>query len=232
MATQAELIPRDIQILRSLRLPFSPLEPAVSHSSAVWLTRDERRGAIHQAAAALRAVHRSPAQDLVPPCLLRGAPVMSCQVLTEWLRTFDLSPSYEPLLAVAEAPSAMEHGDFHFNQILWHKGRVTVLLDLEMSYAEAPDWDLGAFLTACLAPPQMVPDRLGGAINPEDFREAPTWLREAYPEMFAYPSLRERLALYAMVLRPRDLTAEPGRCQDLVDAALAWADVFEPLLAQ
>jgi hypothetical protein len=162
--------------------------------------------------------------------LLLGAPVMSRQSLVEWLRTLDLPPVYEPLLSAADAPSTMAHGDFYFNQVLWHQGRVTALLDLEMSYAEAPDWDLGAFLTACLDPPQMVPDRLAGAISLEDFHEAPTWLCEAYPEMFAYSSLRDRLALYAVVLRSRELSADPGRCREILDIALAWAGAFEPLL--
>jgi hypothetical protein len=195
-----------------------------------WLARAERRDAIHQAAAALRAVHGSPAQDLVPPCLLCGAPVMSRQALAERLLSLGLPPAYTPLLAAADAPAATAHGDFHFNQILWHKGRVTALLDLEMSHVEAPDWDLGPFLTACLDPPQMVPDSLGGATKPEDYRDAPAWLQEAYPEMFDYASLRDRLALYAVVLRSRELTADPSRCQAILDAAIAWADAFEPLL--
>lgn len=40
MVTQAELTPRAVQILGALRLPASSLEPAVSRSSAVWLTPD------------------------------------------------------------------------------------------------------------------------------------------------------------------------------------------------
>ena len=40
MVTQAELTPRAVDMLRALRLPFASLEPAVSHSSAVWLTPD------------------------------------------------------------------------------------------------------------------------------------------------------------------------------------------------
>jgi scyllo-inosamine 4-kinase len=195
-----------------------------------WLTPAERRAAIHQAAAALRAVHRSPAQDLVPPCLLRGAPVLSRQALAAWLRTLGLPPTYEGLRAAADVPSVMAHGDFHFNQILWHKGRVTALLDLEMAHVEAPDWDLGAFLTACLDPPQMVPERLGGSSSPEDYRDVPVWLWEAYPEMFAYTSLVDRLALYAVVLRSTELRADLRRCTKILDAAQAWARALEPLL--
>jgi len=126
------------------------------------------------------------------PCLLCGAPVMSRQALGRTVAVAWASPAYAPLLAAADTPAATAHGDFHFNQILWHKGRVTALLDLEMSHVEAPDWDLGPFLIACLDPPQMVPDSLGGATKPEDYRDAPAWLQEAYPEMFAYASLRGR----------------------------------------
>lgn len=81
-----------------------------------WLTRAERRDAIHQAAAALRAVHHSPAEDLVPPCLLCGAPVISRQAIAAELRTLELPPAYAPLLAAAAAPSVMAHSDFHFNR--------------------------------------------------------------------------------------------------------------------
>jgi aminoglycoside phosphotransferase (APT) family kinase protein len=198
--------------------------PGIALSAAwPWLTPDERRDAIHQAAAALRAVHRSPAQDLVPPCLLLGAPVLTRQALAAWLRTLGLPPAYDRLLEAVDVPSVMVHGDFHFNQILWYEGRVTALLDLEMSHVEAPDWDLGAFLTTCLDP---------ATASPEDYRDAPVWLAEAYPEMFAYSSLVDRLALYAVVLRSAELRAAPRRCEEILDAACAWARAHEPLLPQ
>ena len=60
--------------------------------------------------------------------------------------------------------------------------------------------------------------------------DAPRWLWEAYPEMFAYPSLVDRLTLYAVVLRSRELSADPRRCAEILDAAQAWARAFEPLL--
>jgi len=41
--------------------------------------------------------------------------------------------------------------------------------------------------------------------------------------MFVYASLVERLAPYAVVVRSRELPADPRRCAEILDAALAWA---------
>lgn len=195
-----------------------------------WLTSNERRGAINQVAAALRAVHHSPTTDLVPPCLQGGAPVLSRQALADRLRAFEVPPSFELVLAADGPPSVMAHGDFNFNQAMWHEGRVTALFDLEMSHAEAPDWDLAPFLRFCQDPARAVPEHLEATSRAEDYRDAPVWLREAYPEMFAYSRLRDRLALHALVLRFTELRDHPNRFEEILDASVESACALAELL--
>ncbi|HET6386984.1 MAG TPA: phosphotransferase [Armatimonadota bacterium] len=72
----------------------------------------------------------------------------------------------------------MVHGDFNFNQVMRHDGRVTALLDLEMSRAEAPDWDLGPFLGFCADPVRSIRAGPERSQRPEDYRDVPRWLKE------------------------------------------------------
>jgi Phosphotransferase enzyme family len=195
-----------------------------------WMTRRDRREAIFQAAAALRAVHHAPAMDLIPPCLQGGAPTLSRRALMEQLLAAGLR-SLSPLAgAVDDAPSVMAHGDFSFNQVMWCDGRVTALLDLEMSHAEAPDWDLPSFLGFCADPARMVPQHLEAASRPEDYREAPSWFCEAYPEMFAHPRRRDRLLLHLLVFRAEELLADPARVHQIVSGSLEEVSALETLL--
>jgi hygromycin-B 7''-O-kinase len=197
------------------RVPGVPLSAAWP-----WMTPRDRREAIFQAADALRAVHHAPATDLVPPCLQGGAPTLSRRDLIERLLAAgmaDLAPLAD---ALDEGSSIMAHGDFSFNQVMWREGRVTALLDLEMSHAESPDWDLPSFLGFCANPTRMVPTHLEEASRPEDYREAPGWLRQAYPEMFGHPRQQDRLLLHFLVFRADELLADPTRMDEIVNASL------------
>jgi aminoglycoside phosphotransferase (APT) family kinase protein len=126
--------------------------------------------------------------------------------------------------------SVIAHGDFSFNQVMWCDGRVTALLDLEMSHAESPDWDLPSFLGFCADPARMVPEHLEEASRPEEYREAPGWLRQAYPEMFGHPRQRDRLLLHFLVFRAEELLADPGRVDEIVGASLEEVRAMETLL--
>ena len=198
---------------------------------AAWpdLTRRERRMAVTQAAGALRYVHAAPATDLAPPVLQGDAPVTTRWALAGRLRSLGLSVPAAPFAAGAPAP-LMAHGDFNFNQVMWADGRVTALLDLEMSHAEAADWDAGPFLAFCRDPVRAVASALEAATRPEDYHEAPAWLREAYPDLFAYPDLRDRLAWQELVFRAAEVLAAPKRWAEMVEEAMALADVLVALL--
>ena len=199
---------------------------------AAWpaLTPRERRAAIHQAAAALRHVHGAPAMDLIPPALQGDAPVVSRQAMAERARSLGLSVP-AGLFAPGGPPPVMAHGDFNFNQLMWRDGRVTALLDLEMSHAEAPDWDIGPFLGFCRDPVRSVNQATEAITRPADYRDAPAWLREAHPDLFAHPDLRDRLAWQELVFRGPEALADPQRWPEIVEAAMASADQLVALLA-
>ncbi len=207
------------------RVPGVPLP-------AAWpsLTPGERRAAIHQAAAALRHVHGAPAMDLIPPVLQGDAPVISRQGLAERARALGL-PVPAELFAGGAAPPVMAHGDFNFNQVMWQDGRVTALLDVEMSHAEAGDWDVGPFLGFCRDPVRSVAEAHEAFTRPEDYRDAPAWLREAYPDLFAHPDLRDRLAWQELVFRGPEVLASPRHWAESVERAMASADRLVALLA-
>jgi hygromycin-B 7''-O-kinase len=207
------------------RVPGVPLSAAWP-----WMTQRDRRKAIFQAAAALRAVHRAPATDLIPPCLQGGAPTLSRRALIEQLLVAGLADLSPLAGALDDGPPVMAHGDFNFNQVMWCDGRVTALLDLEMSHAELPDWDLPWFLGFCADPARCVPEHLEKVSRPEDYRDAPGWLREAYPEMFGHPRQRDRLLLYSLVFRADELLADPARLAQIVNASRQEVSAIEALL--
>lgn len=207
------------------RVPGVPLSAAWP-----WMSQRDRRDAIFQAAAALCAVHHAPVTDLIPPCLQGGAPTLSRRALIERLLAAGLV-GLSPLAdAVDDGSDIMAHGDFNFNQVMWCDGRVTALLDLEMSHAESPDWDLPSFLGFCADPARMVPEHLEEASRPEEYRDAPGWLRQAYPEMFGHPRQRDRLLLHFLVFRADELFADPARVDQIVSASLDEVRAIETLL--
>jgi hypothetical protein len=113
--------------------------------------------------------------------------------------------------------------------MMWCDGRVTALLDFEMSHAESPDWDLPSFLGFCTDPARMVPEHLEEGSRPEDYRDAPGWLRQAYPEMFGHPRQRDRLLLHFLVFRDDELFADPARVDQIVSASLDEVRAIETL---
>jgi len=201
--------------------------------SAVWPSLDdkERCSAITEVAAALRAIHCSPAMDLIPPCLQRGVRVMSRRRLAHKLQAFDISSSFHTLLEAEDPPYVMVHGDFTFNQALWHDGHITAIYDLEMSHAETPDWDLGTFLEFCHDPVRMVPEYLEATTKREDYQKAPALLQKVYPELLACSQIKDRLALYLLIFRFEELITNAGMREQIIDEAFDHASELADLLA-
>jgi aminoglycoside phosphotransferase (APT) family kinase protein len=185
------------------------------------LSRAERERATHEVAAALRALHGAPAQHLRPPCLFGGEPVIERSAFVDALVGIARSAraggddlgarvclkleEYRPV--IDDEPSVMAHHDLNFGQCIWGEdGHLAAILDLEMSHANAPDWDLTVFLTKLNEPRQGTGAE---AFDAREFVDVPRWFQQAYPELFSHPSLRLRLRIYELVQHLAELTATP-----------------------
>jgi len=178
--------------------------------SVAWptMSTDERTQAIVQFAGALRQVHGVDPDNLLPPCLFGGKPLIPRGELAEATLAYLHSAEGDAAVLsrarsiveeyggyIDDPPSALIHGDLNFNNVLWD-GAVTALLDFEWARPEARDVDLLSFISFCQHAKLCVPEEVAGVTEPEDYRDAPHWLREAYPELFAHPHVRERVVLY------------------------------------
>jgi aminoglycoside phosphotransferase len=196
---------------------------------------DDRRRAVEQVAAAVRALHRTSAPpELAPPddqpLLLQPGPRAAEPLLAALDRAAALPHVDRGAVADVAAwvratrgvldpfeSSTLVHGDLHFQNVLWDGERVTALLDLEFARAAPPDLDLDVFLRFCVLPFLFVPVGREHEAPAAAYRDVPWWFRDAYPEPFADPRLLDRLRLYAVAFDVHDLLANPptGRSAEL-----------------
>lgn len=189
------------------RVPGRPLSEAWPQLGA-----PERRDAVRQLARALRALHAvRPSVELLAyahaetPHPLPASRVV--ELLAEARRVDGVGTNVIDglLRLVAEIGDALDpteviaglvHGDLVLDNVLWHAGRLTALLDLEWVRPGPPDLDLDVLLQYCAAPELSTAAADREALGAEDLRDVPGWLREDYPELFEHPRLDDRLLLY------------------------------------
>ncbi len=207
------------------RVPGEPL-------AHVWprLSTGERRNAVVQMAGRLRALHDTPAPFGLPevsgvPQLLEVGDGDPTGPLRAALQELSQLPHVDTLLVrealelVETSASALEpfdsptlvHGDLTFENVLWHDGEVTAILDVEWARPSPRDVDLDIILRCCAHPQLHVGPAFEATTHPEDYVEVPGWLREAYPRLFTYPRSPERLRLFALAYEVRALLADPPR---------------------
>lgn len=205
------------------RVPGEPLSKA-------WPTMSERQryDAVTQIGHALRDLHAVPpsaVEDLQPPFVgdtldcphqlpvarirellerARGLPGVSHSVLDRAHVLLDESEG-----AIDPEPTALIHGDLHFENVLWDGTRVSALLDFEWARPGAPDIDLDVILRFCADPFLHVAEDYAHLAKRSDYREVPDWLRDAYPELFAHPQLAARLSVYSLSYEIRHLLLKP-----------------------
>ncbi|MEV6285704.1 phosphotransferase [Kribbella sp. NPDC051770] len=185
-----------------------------------WPTADTptRQSIIKSLAAALRALHRIPAPpNLRPPWLINALaghpwPAFHPPVVSATLQNLEAAQQHEdhdpqllkdvaiwiqdrlPLFATDE--QVLVHGDLHGSNIMVDQGQVTGLIDFAEAVAQPADVELDTLLRWCANardyPP--TPDRQG--LDESTLTEVPTWLHNAYPELFDRDNLRERLNFY------------------------------------
>ena len=183
-----------------------PGEPLV----VVWprLSPEEREQAARHLAHALRALHHAPARHLRPPCLFGGAPLVDRSDFIDTLgdvaqrasgvasdtvaHVLDKLEEYRPAIDVDG--HVMAHHDLHFGHGIWRDGRLVGLVDLEMSHANAADWDLRELLRGCVYWEAAASVAVDGQLGPGSFANFPIWFRDAYPAPFSHPAVVPRCA--------------------------------------
>jgi len=160
------------------------------------LAAAERERATRELAAALAAVHATPCDgipdDIRPPHTLALAPLL--ELCAE---TFPEAHEYVQAHwgAFDDADRGLVHGDPHLENVLWHDGHISALLDFEWS---RPSWihcDLEILLAVARDPKPFVAADLEALVDRAQFADVPRWLRAECPQWFAHPRLAERLTV-------------------------------------
>ncbi len=113
-----------------------------------------------------------------------------------------------PALVPFEAETLV-HGDVTFENVLWHEGEVTALLDVEWARPGPRDLDLDILLRCSAYPDLHVGEAHVDRTRAEDYTEVPWWLGKAYPALFEYPRQIDRVRVYSIAYDVRDLLAAP-----------------------
>jgi aminoglycoside phosphotransferase (APT) family kinase protein len=205
------------------RVPGGPLARSWPH-----MTVDQRRAAVRDLASALRSVHRTreptglPPADHPPHLLdLRAspptAPLANGLERVRDMRYVDQGMISEAILLMEETVDALVpfpthtliHGDLTFENVLWHEGVITALLDFEWARAAPADLDLDILLRFCGLPFLHVAEDYAHLAKAEDYLDVPGWLSDAYPDLFDRPRLLDRLRIYALAYDVRDMLERP-----------------------
>ena len=219
----------------------------------VWprLSGRERRDAVTDMAGTLRALHgwtpppvlreQLRQASLTPPITpddIVGAgivplPVSRLLPLLGWLeeqpgvdselarRVRARIGDLRPLVSDAEfEDGVVVHGDASFANVLWHQGRLVALLDLEWARLGPPDLE---FATISGDDADIHARGFSSAASASELPLL-TWLRAGYPELFDREHLTERVWLYDICFRIRQLCAwgrlDRGSLQDLADLTM------------
>jgi aminoglycoside phosphotransferase (APT) family kinase protein len=187
----------------------------------------DRRAAICQLARKLKALHATRAPKGLPPidgpqlleagALAPALPLVHALERAAGMANVDrglidaitaIVYEYAPALAPFNE-AGLVHGDLTFENMLWDGRSITALLDFEWARGAPADVDLDVLLRMCAFPFLHVAADYEHLTRPADYVDAPRWLAEEYPELFAAPRLFERLVMYAIAYDTRELLAHP-----------------------
>lgn len=203
-----------------------PGEPLAHH----WprLTEDERMCAVTQLAVRLAMLHRTKAPPDLPPVehapqLLEVGAADPTGPLVDALHramrldnvdavmltdAADMVTRLAPALVPFESDTLV-HGDVTFENVLWHDGEISALLDMEWAQPGPRDLDLDILLR-CSAHPQLhVADAFVDDTHTEDYEMVPRWLAHEYPALFEARDQLDRLRVFSIAYDVRDLLASP-----------------------
>jgi len=188
----------------------------------------QRRLAVRQLAFMLRTLHRSKCpiglDDLGTPQLLHTGydrvPTAPLLVGLDQIRglahvegrmvdaLIEMVKSGARYLEPFNVPTLI-HGDLTFENVLWDGEQITSLIDFEWARSTPADLDLDVLLRFCAYPDLHVAEDYIDQTRVEDYIDVPWWMREDYPDLFAFPHAFERLRVYAIGFDVRDLLAFP-----------------------
>jgi aminoglycoside phosphotransferase len=209
--------------LVSERVPGRPL-------AHVWadLSADERCSSIHQLVYRLKAVHQTPVPVDLPeipgiPSLLRLDADDPIEFVLLGLEEASQLEFVDPtlmqraaatvdLLAPALLPdetTMLVHGDITFENVLWHQGTITALIDFEFARPGPKDLDLDVILRCVAFPDLHVAPAYRDRTTADEYAMVPQWLEESYPELFDHPRQIDRLRIYSIAYDVRDLLTSP-----------------------
>jgi aminoglycoside phosphotransferase (APT) family kinase protein len=100
-------------------------------------------------------------------------------------------------LSVGDA-RVLVHADLHPSNVMVDGTKISGLIDFECARAQPADAELNRLLFWCARPEDVPPVPGEPGLDPLTLRDVPSWLRDAYPQPFAVPNLRERLHVYDM----------------------------------
>jgi hygromycin-B 7''-O-kinase len=90
------------------------------------------------------------------------------------------------------------HADLHPSNVMVDGTKISGLIDFELARAQPADAELHRLLFWCARPQDVPPVPGEPGLDVRTLRDVPGWLRDAYPQPFAVPNLRERLHVYDM----------------------------------
>ena len=90
------------------------------------------------------------------------------------------------------------HADLHPSNVMVDGTTISGLVDFELARAQPADAELHRLLSWCARPQDVPPVPGEPGLDVMTLRDVPGWLRDAYPQPFAVPNLRERLHVYDM----------------------------------
>ena len=140
------------------------------------------------------AIHRAMRLDHVDTVMLADAA--------------DMVTRAAPALAPFEAETLV-HGDVTFENVLWHDGEVTALLDVEWARPGPRDLDLDILLRCAAYPHLHVAEAHAAETRAADYVQVPWWLAKTYPALFDFPHQIDRIRVYSIAYDVRDLLAAP-----------------------
>ncbi len=187
----------------------------------VWndLTPSARRDVVTSLAAAIHALHRVEVPSDLKPAWLSDALALDRRdadrarvEATTWLDGLAESlPGVDRgLIMSAHAwlsdrldlfagdERVLVHADLHPSNVMVDGSAVSGLIDFECARAQPADNELHRLLFWCARPQDVPPVPGDPGLDVVTLHEVPSWLREAYPALFAAPDLRERLHVYDM----------------------------------